>query len=297
MVRDGWLRLTPGVLEHALQIIETLPALGLKGYFVTDMSNLFKRLETFGRTSVSLYNGFRRHDQDFVDFSSANLVARTATELAVVLEYIFAAPNTPEPELKFRHAVWRLKGYLERLAWLEGQSLKDPKKSLKEQHPDELPKAQQAVTKWTAKLEKNEFFKLRSPNQQERARAGILHQAYGEPSFMALAKCLSLRKAYYRHLYSYNSNHIHSTSISAFQAAEARTLEDQLDLCSPPFIQTFAMLARGIRCMKGRARALGTKIPVPLQVERTINDLLNISEGTQSARSSEIFKRHGFTAG
>lgn len=167
----------------------------------------------------------------FVDHSSATILARACLETFIVFHWIF---QSQDPALRrFRHAVWRLGGLMDRLKLHPStDQAREALKVTRLQAADQI-----------AEIEPSPFLCTYSPDQVKRLMKGDWRVGW---SWTDEAVRAGFSKKYFQNVYSHFCGYAHTSYISSMQMGQAQSIEDQRMLGLVALQTCVHVLARAI---------------------------------------------------
>jgi len=168
---------------------------------------------------LQLYRGTKipEFKVSFFDSSSANVVARAALESFLVFHDIFLNNNTPH-ETDLKHSAWVLYGLLERS--------KSP--GLSSEARTVITKSREQAESLKTRLKQNPVFCGLSKNIQQKILKG---REWRLNSWREMALSAGLSEIHANTFYKFLCGHAHASNISITQIHQARTAQDQINIC------------------------------------------------------------------
>lgn len=149
---------------------------------------------------------------EFIDHSSATILARACLETFIVFHWIFQGQD---PALrKFRHGVWRLGGLTDRLKL----------HPVTDQGREIIKVTRLQVTQQIAEIEASPYLGEYKPEQIKRLLKGDWRIGW---SWTDEAVRASFNRNYFQNVYSHLCGYAHSSYISSTQMGKAQSLELQ----------------------------------------------------------------------
>jgi hypothetical protein len=149
---------------------------------------------------------------DFIDHSSAKVLARASLETFLVFAHIFR--ETSPPTALFRHRTWHLAGLLDRQGFIP----------LTQEAHDKLHKERQQIEVLRQLIAEDPLFNKFTENERKKVLKGEWRAG---KSWKQLAVAAGLNDSYISQTYSFFCSYSHSSYLSALQVRDARTIAEQ----------------------------------------------------------------------
>lgn len=182
---------------------------------IRDGIGLLKRCIWSASTALQLFESRTRVPQfeeyPFIDCHTIGQICRTVFETVLSFHYAVYAPGVSQDELMYRHSAWRLGGYLAR--W---ESIQDSS-----QYPAQYAREQAIIQDLQNRMSSTQFFQTFTEKQKRSA----LQNAHwrgpgGNLPWYEMARAAGLGEAFAKTGYGFQSQMVHSTSLSVFQVLE-----------------------------------------------------------------------------
>lgn len=154
---------------------------------------------------------------EFVDHSSAKVLARAAFETYLVFFFIYSGSDRSLSE--FRHKIWRYGGLADRQKYRSTNAKTRNIQTAEKVRMDRLK----------TEIEASPHLRAYSRDAVKKILKG---EWRGSDSWVALSGYAGFHESYFRNVYGYLCGYSHASYISALQVGQAQSLDDQRSLAS-----------------------------------------------------------------
>ncbi len=151
----------------------------------------------------------------FVDHASVKVIAWAALETYLVFFYLYGGLERSLSE--FRHKTWQLGGLVDRQLFHAST----------DEHREVLAKEKQQIDAVKFQIAKDPQLRTYTPKQRARLLDGDWRVGNGWSDLSVQA---GFHEKYFKNIYGYLCGYSHSSYLSALQAGEAQTIEEQKKL-------------------------------------------------------------------